>query len=385
MRIQIGNTIKVLRKRDKRTQEDVAEALGITFQAVSRWESEIAYPDIELIPSIANYFGITIDELFGYQSELENRINNIVSDIRQKNEANNGQDICIEECLQEARNALAEYPSNTKIMLCLSDILYNAGFARHGEYHRIDSNGYDVRDTELHRTYAEWQEAIKLYETLIPQMEEGKGRDLALKNLIALYSEIGENEKAAQKAGGFSDLHNCRELAIAYAYEGKKRAELLSSALLDLVALCSEQMVQAYMSRRFTISPTEAVDLIKNAISIFDLVCTDGQYGRYNGRIACLYLYLSTLQWICGDHDGAFVSLDLAYEYDSKLRDFNGNNEAAFKSPLLCDVKINPDGRDDLCQVKRLPEIFPYYCLPGYDPAMKEDPRFGAWVKKCNG
>ncbi len=69
MRIQIGNTIKALRKRDKRTQEDVAEALGITFQAVSRWESEIAYPDIELIPAIANYFGVTIDELFGYHSE----------------------------------------------------------------------------------------------------------------------------------------------------------------------------------------------------------------------------------------------------------------------------------------------------------------------------
>ncbi len=39
MRIQIGNTIKTLHKRDKRTQNDVVEALGITFQAVSRWES----------------------------------------------------------------------------------------------------------------------------------------------------------------------------------------------------------------------------------------------------------------------------------------------------------------------------------------------------------
>ncbi len=42
MIIQIGNNIKALRKRDKRTQEDVAEALGITFQAVSRWESGVS-------------------------------------------------------------------------------------------------------------------------------------------------------------------------------------------------------------------------------------------------------------------------------------------------------------------------------------------------------
>ncbi len=59
MSLNLGTTIRALRKRDGRTQE----ALGITAQAVSRWEQSLASPAMELIPAIANYFGVTIDSL----------------------------------------------------------------------------------------------------------------------------------------------------------------------------------------------------------------------------------------------------------------------------------------------------------------------------------
>ena len=49
MRIMLGDKIKELRKRDRRTQDDLATALGITNQAVSRWEANKAYPDMEMI------------------------------------------------------------------------------------------------------------------------------------------------------------------------------------------------------------------------------------------------------------------------------------------------------------------------------------------------
>ena len=67
MKLTLGEKIKELRKRDGRKQEDLANALGITNQAVSRWEKDGSYPDMEMIPAIANYFGISIDELFGYE------------------------------------------------------------------------------------------------------------------------------------------------------------------------------------------------------------------------------------------------------------------------------------------------------------------------------
>ena len=67
--IRLGEKIKEFRLRDQRTQEALASALGVTAQAVSRWEKGICCPDMEMIPSIANYFGVSIDELFGYDNE----------------------------------------------------------------------------------------------------------------------------------------------------------------------------------------------------------------------------------------------------------------------------------------------------------------------------
>lgn len=65
MNIEIGKKIKALRTERLVTQEQLAVFLGVTPQAISRWESEYAYPDIELLPSIADFFSVTTDELLG--------------------------------------------------------------------------------------------------------------------------------------------------------------------------------------------------------------------------------------------------------------------------------------------------------------------------------
>lgn len=63
MTIKIGGRIKELRKLQNVTQEQLAEALGVTNQAISRWESETGYPDIEYIIPIANFFNVTANYL----------------------------------------------------------------------------------------------------------------------------------------------------------------------------------------------------------------------------------------------------------------------------------------------------------------------------------
>lgn len=55
MQLLIGNTIKYLRRERGITQEDLAEVLGVSCQSVSRWENNTCYPDIELLPTIANF------------------------------------------------------------------------------------------------------------------------------------------------------------------------------------------------------------------------------------------------------------------------------------------------------------------------------------------
>ncbi len=71
MNMDIGSTIKKLRMDSKITQEEVAEYLGISFQAVSKWETGTTMPDITLLPKIADFFGVRIDDLFSVDHEDE--------------------------------------------------------------------------------------------------------------------------------------------------------------------------------------------------------------------------------------------------------------------------------------------------------------------------
>ena len=62
--MKIGENIRLLRQRKGLTQEQVAQRLGVTYQAVSKWENGTNTPDIALLPQIAALFGVTIDALF---------------------------------------------------------------------------------------------------------------------------------------------------------------------------------------------------------------------------------------------------------------------------------------------------------------------------------
>jgi len=68
----IGTKIQALRKNKNITQAQLAEALSVSPQSVSKWENHISAPDITLLPVIARYFGITMDELFNYRLDALN-------------------------------------------------------------------------------------------------------------------------------------------------------------------------------------------------------------------------------------------------------------------------------------------------------------------------
>ena len=63
----IGSNIKRLRLNKGVTQEELGSTLGVSSQAVSKWENESAYPDIMILPKLADYFAVSIDELMNYK------------------------------------------------------------------------------------------------------------------------------------------------------------------------------------------------------------------------------------------------------------------------------------------------------------------------------
>lgn len=67
--IHFNEKIKKLRKQKDMTQSQLAEVLSVTIQSVSKWETGRSFPDITLLPVIARYFGISMDELFEYRTD----------------------------------------------------------------------------------------------------------------------------------------------------------------------------------------------------------------------------------------------------------------------------------------------------------------------------
>ena len=67
MNLRIGENLKRLRREKDLTQEELAAHLGVSFQAISKWERGESYPDITILPALSNYFKISIDELVGME------------------------------------------------------------------------------------------------------------------------------------------------------------------------------------------------------------------------------------------------------------------------------------------------------------------------------
>ena len=62
---------RALRKDKQLTQEQIAEVLGVSPQAISRWENSLSYPDITQLPNIASYFETSVDDLLGIKKVVK--------------------------------------------------------------------------------------------------------------------------------------------------------------------------------------------------------------------------------------------------------------------------------------------------------------------------
>ena len=69
MAATLGTRIAEQRRKMNLTQDQLAEQMGVSSQAVSKWENDLSCPDISLLPSLSDLFGISIDELLRGESQ----------------------------------------------------------------------------------------------------------------------------------------------------------------------------------------------------------------------------------------------------------------------------------------------------------------------------
>ena len=383
MNIEIGKTVRELRRRDGRTQEDLAQALGVSPQAVSRWEQGGAYPDMELIPSIANYFGVSIDELFGYENDRDKKVDALLKKSEELHRVDMGEDVGIDECIALLRDGLIEFPGNERIMLRLAVVLRDAGYVRDGQHSLWDSDGYFAQDVERHRKNGYWKEAIKLLEKL----SETASRELIYDvrfELLLLYDLTGEYEKAAVLANTFPIMQVSRQASLTLASSGSKRAENSGKYLLELFDELVNRMVTSTHLCKKNFDDTTALETVQNAIKLSEQFFIDGNYGHFHGTLVTFYLYLSSLQFRAGFKDETFDSLYKALDHAKAFQSLADKQDEHYTASYLRQVPYGPINynRDSFT----LAEDWPWWFVPDPDDIeseIKSDPRWKQWVKAC--
>lgn len=117
--LEIGLKIKELRKQTNMTQEELAQLLNVSNKIISRWENEITYPDITMIPIIANLFSVSTDYLLGMDNQKnEKEIEEVLKKV--KDEFHKG-NVGI-ELIDTLKEACSKYPSNYDLKMKLFEV-----------------------------------------------------------------------------------------------------------------------------------------------------------------------------------------------------------------------------------------------------------------------
>ena len=185
----IGDKIKELRKSRKLTQEQLAEYFGISSQAVSKWETGMSSPDIDMLPKIASFFNITIDELMDYDRQ---RIMDEVDDLVAESVP-----LRKDPAKAEAfyREALKKYPNNEVLLNCLLIVIPN------------DRS----------------REKIKIAEQLLDYTSEDDIRIDVLRLMTLMYHNLGEDAMAEYYLSQIPELYFLKTEIAAAVRDGEDR------------------------------------------------------------------------------------------------------------------------------------------------------------------
>lgn len=224
MNINLGENLRKLRKEKGNTQEDLAKFLNISVQSVSKWECGDGHPDITLLPSIAAYYSVTIDTIFGI-SEIDK--NKRIEEIANKyfeiriNKLPDGtfeKMYRIDEGIELIRNALHEFPNNYYFMqLLASDLAFKANSC----------------DDELKAKLQ--NEAEELCDNVMKNCTESVIRDSASLVLCNIYNDSGRYEKALENAYQSPDYCHTRDWKLAQIYKGEKLTKQLKRNMQNLI------------------------------------------------------------------------------------------------------------------------------------------------------
>lgn len=296
MTIYFSENIKSLRKSRGITQESFANYLGVSFQAVSKWERNESYPDITLLPEIAEFFGVSVDELLGIdrakkEAELTGLIynyDNFVNDDDKKHKA--------------ILDMIEKYPNDFRVQLrYLADLMFH-------------KNGEDFSKNlgKIQSIYDNIQNNCTIDTIRICS----KRYMAAYYRTLSEYDESGITfEDAQQIIMEMPYMRDGQEFLMSYLYphDTDKWKNYTMEAVEEEISLLCHGI--AHLEGAFideSIDIIQRINALELEIKILNGFYDDGNYGRAWRNVTYAYGHLGHLYFESGNKEKALENLKMS-------------------------------------------------------------------------
>lgn len=321
MNINLAEQLKTLRKEKNISQEKLAAFLGISYQAISKWENGNAYPDIQLLPDIARFFGITIDELLQIEKLDEQAL---FDEYVSKAEMlfRNGEDM--EKILHLWKEAYQKMPNNIQVKEFLMSTYFDADKVKYSQ--EIIELGMDIYNSTTNMYY--------------------KGQ--AIREVARTYAELGDLLKAEQWVLKATQINHCQEVLFSEILDGDEMIEQIAF----FTHWTMEELL--YMARRIafledeetSLSAADRIETLKTVTRLYETVYKNDDMSFESLQM----LYLTHMQIVekevqTGNNETVIRNhLEKAYECATKAA---AVTEHKLTHPLLFGWKIQAAPSDN--------------------------------------
>ena len=253
MEINLKDTLRALRQKKNVTQEALAAHLGITQQSVGKWERGEGFPDITLLPRIALYFDVTVDELLDVgKARIEEKIQAYQDESRRYKNIGD-----IEKNLALWERAYDEFPNDCRVMCGLMNAI-NA------------EAKYPCPNEDAARI-------ISLGERILQESTDVELRESAIQTLCYTYHFMDEEENALRYANMGGSIHVTRQHLRAAVLKGEAGVKACQQYIESSISYASMQV--RWMLQKGTFSLEDQIAAYQFSIDLLKLLLSDGNVG----------------------------------------------------------------------------------------------------------
>lgn len=295
MMINIASNLKRLRKQKGITQEALAGFIGVSFQAISKWERNEGYPDITILPVIANYFNVTLDELVGINEIKDQKHLQDILTIIQQNYSNGK----ISDNIALLREELKAFPENYQL---LSELACSLTMLQ------TDS------DTELKNG----KEAVDICERILAYCTDADIRNNVQANLCYYYNWIGKNDKALEQAQKLPSVWKCKDAVLPSMIYDDHFVETIQQSIVqfaDAIRLQLRDLADKDNSRELKWSNQERIAILEKGIKIYNIIFDQEDYLYYNVYLSETYRIMASLALLDNEENQALNFLEKAAKH----------------------------------------------------------------------